>query len=111
MAECVGIVGMGLMGQAFVHHLLKSGFEVQGYDIDERRMGELHERGGTPVETPAAAARGACWLITSLPNSDIVREVVLGTNGVAEGGRAARASAARHKVNPPPHYPPLAKPW
>lgn len=84
MAECVGIVGMGLMGQAFVHHLLKSGFKVQGYDIDERRMGELHERGGTPVETPAAAARGARWVITSLPTSDIVREVVLGENGVAQ---------------------------
>ncbi len=85
MAECVGIVGMGLMGQAFVHHLLQSGFKVQGYDIDERRMGELHERGGTPVESPADVARGARWVITSLPTSDIVREVVLGMNGVAQG--------------------------
>lgn len=85
MGERVGIVGMGLMGQAFVHHLLESGFQVQGYDIDERSMAKLHERGGTPVESPAAAARGARWLITSLPNSDIVREVVLGANGVAHG--------------------------
>ena len=38
MGERVGIVGMGLMGQAFVHHLLASGFEVQGYDIDARSM-------------------------------------------------------------------------
>jgi 3-hydroxyisobutyrate dehydrogenase-like beta-hydroxyacid dehydrogenase len=85
MAECVGIVGMGLMGQAFVHHLLEAGFSVQGYDISERSMARLHERGGTPVESPAAAARGARWLITSLPTSDVVREVALGANGVAEG--------------------------
>jgi 3-hydroxyisobutyrate dehydrogenase-like beta-hydroxyacid dehydrogenase len=85
MAECVGIVGMGLMGQAFVHHLLESGFQVQGYDLNERSMAKLHERGGTPAESPAAAARGARWLITSLPNSDIVREVALGANGIAEG--------------------------
>lgn len=85
MGERVGIVGMGLMGQAFVHHLLESGFQVQGYDIDERSMAKLRERGGMPVESPAAAARGARWLITSLPNSDIVREVVLGANGVAHG--------------------------
>jgi 2-hydroxy-3-oxopropionate reductase len=84
MAECVGIVGVGLMGQAFAHHLLESGFKVQGFDLDERRLAQLHEQGGTPVESPAAAARGAHWLITSLPTSDIVREVVLGTNGVAE---------------------------
>lgn len=85
MGERVGIVGMGLMGQAFVHHLLASGFEVQGYDIDARSMAKLRERGGTPVDSPAAAAREARWLITSLPNSDIVRTVVLGDNGVASG--------------------------
>jgi len=84
MAECVGIVGVGLMGQAFVHHLLQSGFKVQGFDLDERRLAQLHEQGGTPVESPAAAARGARFLITSLPSSDIVGEVVLGANGVAE---------------------------
>ncbi len=85
MSECVGIVGVGLMGQAFSHHLLQAGFKVQGFDLDERRLAQLHERGGTPVESPAAAARGARWLITSLPTSDIVREVILGPKGVAEG--------------------------
>ena len=83
MSECVGIVGVGLMGQAFSHHLLQAGFEVQGFDLDERRLAQLHERGGTPVESPAAAARGARWLITSLPTSDIVREVMLGPKSVA----------------------------
>jgi 3-hydroxyisobutyrate dehydrogenase-like beta-hydroxyacid dehydrogenase len=85
MSECVGLVGMGLMGQAFTHNLLQAGFKVQGYDVDEQRMRQLHERGGTPVDSPAAAARGARWIITSLPNSDIVREVALGANGIAKG--------------------------
>ncbi len=85
MSECVGLVGMGLMGQAFSHNLLQAGFKVQGFDVDEQRMRQLHERGGTPVDSPAAAARGARWIITSLPNSDIVREVALGANGIAEG--------------------------
>jgi len=85
MSDCVGIVGMGLMGQAFTYHLLQNGFKVQGFDIDEQRARQLHENGGTPVDTPAAAARGARWLITSLPNSDIVREVTFGANGIAQG--------------------------
>ena len=90
MSESVGLVGMGLMGQAFSKNLLDAGFKVQGYDVDEKRMRELHERGGTPVESPAAAARGVRWIITSLPNSDIVREVALGANGIAEGAEGAR---------------------
>jgi len=85
MSECVGLVGMGLMGQAFSHNLLQAGFKVQGFDVDEQRMRQLDERGGTPVNSPAAAARGARWIITSLPNSDIVREVTLGANGIAQG--------------------------
>lgn len=85
MSECVGLVGMGLMGQAFSHNLLQAGFKVQGFDVDEQRMRQLNERGGTPVDSPAAAARGARWIITSLPNSDIVREVALGAKGIAEG--------------------------
>ena len=30
MSGRVGIVGMGLMGSAFTHHLLQSGLQVQG---------------------------------------------------------------------------------
>jgi 2-hydroxy-3-oxopropionate reductase len=84
MAERVGIVGMGLMGSAFTHHLLQSGFKVQGFDIDEGRMRQFHERGGEPVESPAATARGARWVLTSLPTSEIVREVVFGPHGIAQ---------------------------
>ena len=41
MSECVGLVGMGLMGQAFLHNLLQAGFKVQGFDVDEQRMRQL----------------------------------------------------------------------
>lgn len=85
MAEHVGIVGMGLMGQAFIHNMRKSQFIVQGFDVDPKRMDDLKEEGGHPADTPAAAAKGVKCVITSLPNSDIVREVVLGKNGIAEG--------------------------
>lgn len=81
----VGIVGVGFMGQAYLANLLKAGFTVQGYDIDPARMDQLKERGGIPVDSPAAAARGVRLLVTSLLNNSIVREAALGPNGVAEG--------------------------
>lgn len=85
MAERVGIVGMGLMGQSFIHNMRKSQFIIQGYDIDPKRMDDLKNEGGHPVDTPAAAAKGVDCLITSLPNSTIAREVIFGPNGIAEG--------------------------
>ena len=83
--ERVGIVGIGLMGSALSGLLLQSGYEVQGFDIDNKRMDEFVERGGIPVDSPAAAARGINWLATSLPTSVIVREAVFGKNGIMEG--------------------------
>jgi 3-hydroxyisobutyrate dehydrogenase-like beta-hydroxyacid dehydrogenase len=85
MAERVGIVGMGLMGQAFIHNMRKSQFIIQGYDLDPKRMDDLKNEGGHPVDTPADAAKGVRCLITSLPNSGIVREAVLGKGGIVEG--------------------------
>lgn len=85
MGERVGIVGIGLMGSALSGNLLQAGFEVQGFDVDGKRLDEFAERGGVPVDSPAAAARGVRWLVTSLPTSEIVREAVLGPKGVAEG--------------------------
>lgn len=87
MVMRVGIVGMGLMGQAFILNMRKSDFYVQGFDSDPERMDDLKRMGGQPVESPAAAARGVNWVITSLPHSGIVRDVVLGTDGIVEGAQ------------------------
>ena len=87
MSQRVGIVGMGLMGQAFIKNMRETGFEVQGFDVDPTRMDDLREKGGHPVETPEAAAEGVNCVITSLPTSDVVREAALGAGGVAEGAK------------------------
>jgi 2-hydroxy-3-oxopropionate reductase len=79
---------MGLMGQAFIGNLTAAGFDIQGYDPDPKRMQQLRERGGTPAESPAEAARGVQRLILSLPSIEIVREATLGDSGIAAGADA-----------------------
>ena len=85
--ERIGMIGMGLMGQAFIKNLHNSNFIVQGYDVDGLRMDQLSEAGGVPVDTPAAVARDVKCVIISLPTSDITQEVLLGGGGVAEGSQ------------------------
>jgi 3-hydroxyisobutyrate dehydrogenase-like beta-hydroxyacid dehydrogenase len=84
MTTRIGIVGMGLMGQAFILNLRKSQVAIQGFDIDPRRMDELAQAGGIPVDTPAAAARGVDRVLVSVPTSEIGRQVMLGPNGIAD---------------------------
>ena len=87
MSETIGIVGMGLMGQAFIKNLHERQFRVQGFDVDPARMDQLAEAGGTPKDTPADAARGVDCVIASLPTSDIAREVIFGDGGVTGGAK------------------------
>jgi 3-hydroxyisobutyrate dehydrogenase-like beta-hydroxyacid dehydrogenase len=100
MERCVGIVGLGLMGQAFTANLLRAGFSLRGYDIDAGRMKEFKDQGGKPVSSAAETARGAQWVLTSLPNSDVAREVILGPGGVAEGAEKGLLLADTTTVRP-----------
>ena len=70
MTERVGIVGMGLMGQAFIHNMRKSQFIVQGYDVDPKRMDDLKSEGGHPVDAPADAVEGPDVRLEMDPTSD-----------------------------------------
>ena len=96
--ERIGLIGMGLMGQAFIKNLHKSNFVVQGFDIDAERMDQLAEAGGVPVDTPAAVARDVKCVIISLPTSDITQELLLGGGGAALGaGRDYIFAILRHR--------------
>jgi len=87
MEKQVGIIGMGLMGQAFIQNLKKEKYLVKGFDVDSHRMDELLKQGGQPMNTPADVVKDVSHVILSLPNSEISREVLFGTSGIVEGAK------------------------
>lgn len=72
----IGVIGLGLMGRWLVRHLLTAGYTVHAYDIDQNKMIELGEYGAIPVESLEYLADLVDVIILSLPNSEIVRQVV-----------------------------------
>src|SRR5690606_1088670 len=85
----VGLIGVGAMGRGFAKDLVLAGFTVRGPDRDPRALEALHAVGGTPTGSPAEAATGATWLITSLPGHEEVSDVLFGSGGAlttAEAG-------------------------
>ena len=58
----VGLIGVGLLGQALAHRLLGSGFAVAGFDIDRAKMGELVRLGGEAAASVAELV-GRCEVI------------------------------------------------
>lgn len=80
----IGFIGLGIMGKPMCKNLLKAGHECTIYDIVEEAAGEATKAGAVKCESAAQAASGRELVITMLPNSPQVKQVVLGENGIAD---------------------------
>jgi 3-hydroxyisobutyrate dehydrogenase-like beta-hydroxyacid dehydrogenase len=76
MAKRVGIVGLGIMGGAFAHNLVKAGWQVIGYDVDAARTRAARKAGLETAEDVQALARATNTIITSLPSPAALERTV-----------------------------------
>ncbi len=85
MKPRLGFVGLGNMGSPMCGHLLDRGYEVSVNDADAGAMERF--RGASARVEPSlfGLARSSDVVLLSLPNSDVVEEVVFGEGGLAEG--------------------------
>jgi putative dehydrogenase len=83
MTEPVGFVGLGTMGSALSSHLIRAGYAVTGYDTDPARMEEHAGRGGMTAASPADVIADAGVVVTSLPSTEALWDVLRGDQGLA----------------------------
>jgi 2-hydroxy-3-oxopropionate reductase len=81
----IGFIGLGIMGKPMSKNLLKAGYELIVMDRNQEAVGEVVAAGAISAATPKEVAAQSDIIITMLPNSPHVKEVVLGENGVIEG--------------------------
>ena len=86
----IGFIGLGIMGKPMSKNLLKAGYQLVVFNRSKGSVKELVAAGAKAADNPREVAEQAETVITMLPNSPDVREVVLGTAGVIEG--AAKGS-------------------
>ena len=83
----IGFIGLGIMGKPMGKNLLKAGFELVVCSRTQTSVDELTAAGATAAATPSELAAQVDLVITMLPNSPEVKEVILGPNGVIEGAQ------------------------
>lgn len=84
MVNRIGLVGVGLVGTAIAERLFAKGFNVVGFDVDSAKREHLAQLGGNAVGSPAEVAQQANRIVLSLPDTQIVREVVEGPDGLLQ---------------------------
>ncbi len=69
-----GLVGAGWMGSNFARRMLKNGWPLRVYDIDEKRVDDLE--GAIKVGSVDELLEQCDVILTSLPNSDVFERVM-----------------------------------
>jgi 2-hydroxy-3-oxopropionate reductase len=85
MPETVGFIGLGVMGAPMARNLVEAGHPLVVHSRSRGPVDELAAAGAEPASSPREVADRAAVVITMLPDSPAVEDVVLGSDGVLEG--------------------------
>ncbi|MFM9382340.1 NAD(P)-dependent oxidoreductase [Pseudomonas sp. UV AK001] len=83
----LGFAGIGLMGLPMCRRLLAAGYPLTVWNRNPAKCAPLVEAGARQVATPAELCGQADVVMLCLADTAVVREVVFGPAGVAEGAR------------------------
>jgi 2-hydroxy-3-oxopropionate reductase len=96
----IGFIGLGIMGKPMSLNLIKAGYELVVMDRNPVVLEELKAAGATVANSPKEVAEQVDVVITMLPNSPHVKEVVLGENGIVEGAKKGTAVIDMSSIAP-----------
>lgn len=80
--EMVGFIGLGRMGRPMSSNLCRKGFRLVVTDVNPAAVQDLESLQARAAASAAEVAGQAGIIVTMLPNSAVVREVVAGPGGV-----------------------------
>jgi 2-hydroxy-3-oxopropionate reductase len=98
--ERIGFIGLGIMGKPMAKNLLKAGFPLMVHDIVRPQVAELVGLGAEEAHSPKEVAQKCKTIITMLPNSPQVEEVLLGKEGVIEAASSGTLLIDMSSINP-----------
>ena len=98
--ETIGFIGLGIMGAPMAGHLLDAGYRVVSSDHRSKPPTELVAKGLKIVSGHAAVAKAANIVVTMVPDTPQVAEVLFGDNGVASGLSSGKLVIDMSSISP-----------
>ena len=100
MTDRVGFIGLGRMGRPMAANLQRKGIQLTVFDIVATPMAVLVQLGARQAASLAEVAENSDLVVTMLPGSPEVEDVVLGTDGVLAHGRPGMLVMDMSTVDP-----------
>jgi 2-hydroxy-3-oxopropionate reductase len=81
----IGFIGLGIMGKPMAANLIKGGHSLVVFDVNAANVDVVVRTGAEAGQSAADVAQKCRLMITMLPNSPHVLDVVCGANGILSG--------------------------
>jgi 2-hydroxy-3-oxopropionate reductase len=100
VADRIGFVGLGIMGRPMASNLVRAGHELVVHNRTPQKAAALAEQGAVAVDSPREVAERSDIIITMLPDSPDVEQVVAGRGGILEGIRPGALLVDMSTISP-----------
>jgi 2-hydroxy-3-oxopropionate reductase len=101
-AERLGFIGLGIMGRPMARHLLEAGYPLTVHSRSPGPVDELVEAGASRAGSPVEVADSCDIVVTVLPDTPDVEEVLFGPEGAAAGMAAGSLVIDMSTIDPIP---------
>ena len=98
--ERIGLIGLGIMGKPMARNLLNAAYRLTVHDINRAAVNELTREGAAAASSSKEVAEKSDVIITMLPDSPDVEQVVTGQDGVLEGARTGLLLVDMSTISP-----------
>lgn len=85
MGNNIGFIGLGIMGKPMAVNLIRAGYQLSVYDINQDALNDLAQRGAVIAKSLQDLAANSDIIISILPDSPQVKEVTMGKDGLLAG--------------------------
>ena len=98
--EKIGIIGLGMLGNAVALHLIDSGFEVSVYNRTKEKTLQLKEKGAKISASPKEIAENSELVIIIVKDANAVKQISFEKNGIIEGNHEKLIVADMSTIDP-----------
>lgn len=96
----IGIIGIGMLGNAVALHLLDVGFQVTIFNRTKEKAIQLKEKGAIIATSPKEVATKSELIIIIVKDANAVKEISFENNGIIEGTHDGLIVADMSTIDP-----------
>jgi 3-hydroxyisobutyrate dehydrogenase len=96
----IGIIGIGMLGNAVALHLLDSGFDVTVYNRTKEKTNQVKQKGAKIAASPKIMAKNVELIITIVKDAAAVRDVIFGKDGIIQSENKKLIVADMSTIDP-----------